>query len=376
VAGPQQVDGTGTPNEDSGREDGGRTKRVFDQIRRRTSAQPGVPPLMSRRWSRSNQPHPSGRELPRLETPINPDGRSSQNRSPMGRRYSDPGSPVMTEPAFGLSGSVPPPKQASAPDTRPKLGEPYASDTEKTTTHVKPRFFGSLSNEPESLTDTEVVKPVRFNTKRALTSNLANPPLRREIPNLSGTSDNETPKASKSGSSTPRYKRMKSHLALTNLNPQTHAWPGAGSWQDALRAESGDSSKPGSSNRRPSNRESHEGVIQEEKGQPSTNLDPNTPPPRREKSRRKRHIEGMAPPTPSGLGFVPTERELAGTNARRSARIPGGGPNDKWKEGKIVEEGFDWGNRESVTNVRRSTRNPKETPTFVPPMISPRQRCL
>jgi hypothetical protein len=38
----------------------------------------------------------------------------------------------------------------------------------------------------------------------------------------------------------------------------------------------------------------------------------------------------MAPPTPSGLGFTAAEK--------------GHGRSDSWKQGRVVEEGFDWGN--------------------------------
>jgi hypothetical protein len=57
---------------------------------------------------------------------------------------------------------------------------------------------------------------------------------------------------------------------------------------------------------------------------------PATPPVRRGKSKRRKYRPAIAPPTPSGLGFTAAEKGH-------------GRHNESWKQGRVVEEGFDWG---------------------------------
>jgi hypothetical protein len=58
---------------------------------------------------------------------------------------------------------------------------------------------------------------------------------------------------------------------------------------------------------------------------------PATPPVRRYKPKRRKYRPAIAPPTPSGLGFTAAEKG----HGRHS---------ESWKQGRVVEEGFDWGN--------------------------------
>lgn len=229
-------------------------------------------------------------------------------RRTMKRRYSAPGSPIAEDnpqhPPIGLI-----PKTSSTPPVRSSLHE------------------SSLPSQAlESYTDTEAVRPKRLK-QRAHTalvpSSLPNP-----LPHLDPGS----------GASTPRYRRMAStRLMKLNLPPPltqhfSHGWPHAGSWQDALHGHYGNSPRAHDSRVRKGS-DTHR-----RSKDATTSAHSPTTPPKRAKSRRRRYIQALAPPTPSGLGFTPTERE----NRHRQTRMDSS-RSQKWKEGKVVEEGFDWG---------------------------------
>ena len=143
-----------------------------------------------------------------------------------------------------------------------------------------------------------------------------------------------------------------------------HGWPHAGSWQDALNGHYDEIAKETNESRRSSKdakdarRQSSVpqtpramslslspsamgqsprsiGMSPRATGLNTPRMDhgsdsasgPATPPVRRYKTKRHRkYRQAIAPPTPSGLGFTPAERE------------------ESWKQGRVVQEGFDWGN--------------------------------
>jgi len=118
-----------------------------------------------------------------------------------------------------------------------------------------------------------------------------------------------------------------------------HGWPHAGSWQDALNGNYDEVKESSGASRRSSKdarRQSSLPVSPRAMGPVTPRMDhgsdsasgPATPPVRRYKTKRHRkYRQAIAPPTPSGLGFTPAERE------------------ESWKQGRVVQEGFDWGNR-------------------------------
>jgi hypothetical protein len=242
----------------------------------------------------------------------------------MKRRYSAPSSPVPDEPiqSIGMIAST-----AEGP-ARPvplhgSLPIPPVASSHSLLSIPRPPF---MKRHTESLTDTEAVASpsVRLKTKRA------------------------SLQADDSGASTPmrRQNVRRQTMAKLKINlPDhvtqhfAHGWPHAGSWQDALNGNYDEVKESSGASRRSSKDAKRQSSLpispravvgpitpRIDHGSDSASA-PATPPVRRYKTRRNRkYRQAIAPPTPSGLGFTAAERE------------------ESWKQGRVVEEGFDWGN--------------------------------
>jgi hypothetical protein len=273
----------------------------------------------------------------------------------MKRRYSAPSSPVPDEPIQSIEMIT----SATDGPARPvplhgSLPTPPVSKNPSLLSIPRPPFMKRNSG---SVTDTEAVasQSVRLKAKRAQHS------VRLD----------DTP--GESGTSTPmrRQNVRRQTMAKLKLNiPEhvtqhfAHGWPHAGSWQDALNGNYDDFAKDSSgASRRSSKDAKRQGSVpqtpramslsptamgQSPRGmsmspRPTGPITPRmdhgsdsasgpaTPPVRRYKSKKqRRYRQAIAPPTPSGLGFTAAEK--------------GHGRTDSWKQGRVVEEGFDWGN--------------------------------
>lgn len=297
-------------------------------------------------------------------------------RIKMKRRYSAPSSPVPDEPIQSiemvtstLEGPARPvPLHASLPIP------PVAHHSNLSRLSIpRPPFMKRNSG---SVTDTEAVasQSVRMKAKRAQSRPL-------EEPQESGTS---TPMRRQN---VRRQTMAKLKIALPEHVTQhfAHGWPHAGSWQDALNGNYDEIAKDSSgASRRSSKDTKRQGSVPQTPramslsptamGQASRGLGQSptamgmsrqasglsprstgmslratgpitprmdhgsdsasgsaTPPVKRYKSKKhRRYRQAIAPPTPSGLGFTAAEK--------------GHGRGDSWKQGRVVEEGFDWGN--------------------------------
>lgn len=280
-------------------------------------------------------------------------------RIKMKRRYSAPSSPVPDEPIQSIEmitsttdgPARPVPLHASVPI--PQVGSHLSL-----LSIPRPPFMKRNSG---SVTDTEAVasQSVRLKAKRAQNS------VRLD----------DTPQDS--GTSTPmrRQNVRRQTMAKLKINlPEhvtqhfAHGWPHAGSWQDALNGHYDEIAKETNESRRSSKdakdarRQSSVpqtpramslslspsamgqsprsiGMSPRATGLNTPRMDhgsdsasgPATPPVRRYRSKRQRkYRQAMAPPTPSGLGFTAEEK----------GHIRG----ESWKQGRVVDQGFDWGN--------------------------------
>lgn len=123
---------------------------------------------------------------------------------------------------------------------------------------------------------------------------------------------------SRNDSDPPRPRRLNTNLLKVQLEPISqhfaHGWPHAGSWQDALNGTYEDG--PGEPGLRPAKRK--DSARDREVSAETLVAQP------RRRTRRRRYRQALAPPTPKGLGFSPSE-EAAG-----------------WKEGRVNKTEFDW----------------------------------
>lgn len=296
------------------------------------------------RMSESPKPMRPPLALPpnmRMSTPAflrsRKDTSTAPTRIKMKRRYSAPSSPVPDEPIPSIEmitstadgPARPVPLHASLPI-------PPVTNSHSFLPIPRPPF---MKRHSESLTDTEAVasQSIRLKAKRAQSSVNAQ--------NDSGAQD--------SGHSTPmrRGNVRKQTMSKLKLNlPEnvtqhfTHGWPHAGSWQDALYGYYDEVPKDNSSRRSSKDAKARSGSMpasqspaqvpafstpRMEPGSDSAST-PATPPVRRGKSKRRKYRPAIAPPTPSGLGFTAAEKGH-------------GRHNESWKQGRVVEEGFDWG---------------------------------
>lgn len=279
----------------------------------------------------------------------------------MKRRYSAPSSPVPTDEPIPSIALITSPTDAHSKSHPVSLHEspqirPFSS-AHSILSIPRPPF---MKRHSESLTDTEAVAShsVRQKAKRA----------------QSNVQDREDSQVHESGTSTPmrRGKDRKQTMSRLRTNFQdqmqqhfSHGWPHAGTWQDALygyydevpkdkdqekalaAAESRRSSKdhsngPGTKDRSASvphaHVHAHQGAVVTTPTGTDHPSDSASPAPRRDharriKSRRRKYRQALAPPTPSGLGFTAAER---GDGS--------GGPHaEAWKQGRVVDDEFDWG---------------------------------
>jgi hypothetical protein len=284
-------------------------------------------------------------------------------RIKMKRRYSAPSSPVPDEPIPSIEmitstaegPARPVPLHASLPIP------PVISNSSRLSI-PRPPFMKRNSG---SVTDTEAVasQSIRMKAKRAQHSVRLD-----DTPGESGTS---TPMRRQN---VRRQTMAKLKITLPDHVTQhfAHGWPHAGSWQDALNGNYDEIAKDSSgASRRSSKDAKRQGSIPQtpramslspttmghasramshstsalglspratgpmtprmEHGSDSASA-PATPPVRRYKHKKqRRYRQAMAPPTPSGLGFTAAEK---GGHTR----------TESWKQGRVVEEGFEWGN--------------------------------
>lgn len=148
-----------------------------------------------------------------------------------------------------------------------------------------------------------------------------------------------------------------------------HGWPHAGSWQDALYGYYDEIPKEkGGVNNDDSGKSSTKEVNNQKGSAPRLELDiadsngvtvqtpgrdggsdtgssaPRAQASRRGKPKRRRYRQALAPPTPSGLGFTDAEKGH-------------GVGSEAWKQGKVGDGEFHWGNSWNGNGVDNGNSN-------------------